>query len=157
MAIEIERKFLVQGDAWRALGSALAYRQGYLLSSLGKTVRVRQAGDRGYLTIKGETQGISRQEFEYEIPLPDVEELLEMCDRPLIEKTRHKILHNGLSWEVDEFWGDNEGLIIAEVELTDPDQLLDLPDWVDREVSHDPRYFNAALARQPYRSWPGNR
>jgi len=154
MAIEIERKFLVQGDSWRQLGTGVPYWQGYIMSSQGKTVRVRRAGDRGYLTIKGGAQGISRHEFEYEIPLSDAEELLEMCDRPLIEKTRYKILHHELVWEVDEFWGDNEGLIIAEVELTDPDQPLQLPDWVDREVSYDPRYFNAALARQPYRSWP---
>lgn len=156
MAIEIERKFLVQGDGWRALGTGVSYRQGYIMSSQGKTVRVRRAGDRGYLTIKGGTQGISRHEFEYEIPLSDAEELLEMCDRPLIEKTRYKILHHELVWEVDEFWGDNEGLIIAEVELTDPDQPLHLPAWVDREVSSDRRYFNAALARQPYRSWPAD-
>jgi len=153
MAIEIERKFLVQSDGWRSLGSGVSYRQGYILSSRGKTVRVRRAGDRGYLTIKGATQGISRREFEYEIPLSDAEELLEMCDRPLIEKTRYKIPHDDLIWEVDEFWGDNAGLIIAEVQLTDPDQPLQLPDWVGREVSYDPRYFNAALARQPYQSW----
>lgn len=154
MAIEIERKFLVKGEEWRSLGTGVPYRQGYLLANQGKTVRVRRAGDRGYLTIKGANQGISRQEFEYEIPLSDAEELLELCDRPLIEKTRYTMLYKGLTWEVDEFWGDNKGLIIAEVELTDPEQSVQLPDWIDREVSSDPRYFNAALARNPYQSWP---
>ncbi len=156
MAIEIERKFLVKGEAWRSQATGILYRQGYLLANQGKTVRVRRAGDRGYLTIKGATQGISRHEFEYDIPLSDAEELLNMCDRPLIEKTRYTLQHKGLTWEVDEFWGDNKGLIIAEVELTDPDQSVQLPDWIDREVSADPRYFNAALARNPYQSWPAD-
>lgn len=154
MAQEIERKFLVVGDRWRGLAEGTTYRQGYLLSGAGRTVRVRVAGTRGFLTIKGAIEGLSRSEFEYEIPLADAEELLNtLCDRPLIEKTRYKIPYEGLTWEVDEFWGDNDGLIVAEVELSSPDQTVQLPDWIGEEVSHDPRYFNAALVKHPYRQW----
>ncbi|WP_448602375.1 CYTH domain-containing protein [Thermoleptolyngbya sp.] len=154
MAQEIERKFLVVGDRWRGLAEGVTYRQGYLLSGVGRTVRVRIAGTQGFLTIKGATEGLSRREFEYEIPLADAEELLDtLCDRPLIEKTRYTIPYAGLLWEVDEFWGDNDGLIVAEVELSSPDQTVQLPDWIGEEVSHDPRYFNAALVQHPYRQW----
>jgi len=154
MAIEIERKFLVVGDSWRTLGVGIAYRQGYLVSTQGLTVRVRIAGDAGYLTIKGASSGISRAEFEYVIPILDATEMLNtLCERPLIEKVRHRILWEGLVWEIDEFAGANQGLILAEVELTDPNQSLSLPSWVGDEVSHDPRYFNAYLAKHPYREW----
>jgi adenylate cyclase len=154
MAVEIERKFLVNGEAWRSLGTAIRYRQGYIAASPNRTVRIRIAGDQGYITIKGASQGISRAEFEYEIPLADAEELLNaLCDRPLIEKTRTKIDWHGLTWEVDEFFGDNQGLIMAEVELTATDQLVDLPPWIGQEVSDDPRYYNANLAKSPFTQW----
>lgn len=154
MAVEIERKFLVVGNSWRALGVGVAYRQGYLLSSQGLSVRVRAAGDTGYLTIKGASNGISRAEFEYAIPISDATELLNtLCQRPLIEKVRHRIPWEGLIWEVDEFAGANQGLILAEIELTDPDQIIQLPDWIGDEVSHDPRYFNISLAQYPYGEW----
>jgi CYTH domain-containing protein len=154
MAVEIERKFLVRGDGWRSLAPGIVYRQGYITSGRGRTVRVRIAGNKAYLTIKGAPTGISRSEFEYPIPIADAEEMLRtLCDRPLIEKIRYRIEHVGLIWEVDEFLGENQGLVIAEVELTDPNQLIDLPDWIGPEVSENPRYFNAYLAKHPFSTW----
>ncbi len=118
-------------------------------------MRVRLVGNQGYLTIKGSTKGFSRAEYEYPIPAEDAQEMLDhLCDRPLIEKTRYKIELAGLIWEVDEFAGENQGLIVAEVELTDENQTLELPDWIDVEVSDDPRYFNVNLAQHPYNKWP---
>ncbi len=154
MATEIERKFLVKGDEWRSLGTGTGYRQGYISTKeTGTTVRVRVVGDRGYLTIKGTTVGASRAEFEYPIPVKDAREMLDtLCDRPLIEKTRYRIQQGELTWEVDEFAGENQGLILAEVELDDENQTVELPEWIDREVS-DPKYFNVNLAKHPYRQW----
>lgn len=154
MPLEIERKFLVVGDAWRSLGEGTLYRQGYLASEPRRTVRVRIAGEQAFLTIKGASEGISRSEYEYPIPLDHANEMLDhLCDRPLIEKTRHKIPYGGWLWEVDEFWGDNEGLIMAEVELPDDRQEVTLPVWIGEEVSHDPRYYNSSLAKNPYKRW----
>ena len=154
MAIEIERKFLVKGNAWRELGLGKVYRQGYIHAEKSKTVRVRIIDTQGYLTIKGASIGTARQEFEYPIPLEDAQEMLdELCDTPLIEKKRYKIPFAGLVWEVDEFFGENQGLIMAEVELTDINQEITIPDWIGEEVSHDPRYFNSNLAKNPYRQW----
>lgn len=154
MPTEIERKFLVKSDQWRSLATGTVYRQGYLSTKKGCSVRVRLVGDRGYLTIKGSTQGFSRAEYEYPIPAEDAQEMLDnLCDRPLIEKTRYKIELAGLIWEVDEFAGENQGLIVAEVELTDENQTLELPEWIDKEVSDDPRYFNANLSQHPYSKW----
>ncbi len=154
MATEIERKFLVKGEEWRSLGAGTVYRQGYLSSKKGCSVRVRLAGDQGFLTIKGLTKGFSRTEFEYPIPADDAKEMLDnLCERPLIEKTRHKIEYAGLIWEVDEFAGENQGLIVAEVELSDENYRLELPDWIDKEVSDDPRYYNVNLVQNPYSQW----
>jgi CYTH domain-containing protein len=154
MGIEIERKFLVKGRAWKDLAPALRCRQGYLCLDRDKTVRVRTMGRLGFLTVKGGGAGIVRYEFEYEIPVADADELLEkFCRRPFIEKDRYRIEYEGLVWEVDEFFGENRGLVVAEVELERADQVISLPAWVGREVSGDPRYFNAALSRQPFRSW----
>uniref|UniRef100_A0A832M316 CYTH domain-containing protein n=1 Tax=Oscillatoriales cyanobacterium SpSt-402 TaxID=2282168 RepID=A0A832M316_9CYAN len=154
MGIEIERKFLVAGDGWRALGKGVAYRQGYITSSKEKTVRVRIVGEQGFLTIKGTTQGIARSEFEYAIPIQDAQEMLEtLCDRPFIKKIRYKVEWDGLLWEIDEFEGENAGLILAEVELTDADQAINLPEWIGADVSHDPRYYNANLAKFPFLQW----
>jgi len=155
MGIEIERKFLVQGEAWRGLGSAKLYRQGYISTQNRTTsVRVRLAGEQGYITIKGKREGISRAEFEYPIPPEDAANILEnLCDRPLIEKVRHRIAYGGLIWEVDEFMGENAGLIVAEVELTAIDQSIELPEWIGLEVTEDLRYYNANLVRNPYSSW----
>ena len=155
MGIEIERKFLVRNDDWRALALGQRYRQGYIAASLDCTVRVRIAGDQGYLTIKGATTGISRAEYEYGIPLEDAAQLLDtLCQPPLIEKTRYRIpAASGLVWEVDEFAGENQGLIVAEIELSDPEQAVELPDWIGEEVSDDPRYLNSNLAKQPFCTW----
>lgn len=154
MAQEIERKFLLASDQWRPGAEGQLYRQGYLSTDKARTVRVRIIGQRGLLTIKGLTRGISRLEFEYEIPLADATRLLdELCHRPLIEKTRYEIAHAGLTWEIDEFHGDNAGLVVAEVELATEDQDIELPDWVGAEVSGDPRYYNSNLAQHPFSKW----
>lgn len=154
MGTEIERKFLVVGDAWRQGASGTDYRQGYLCTTPERTVRVRVAGDKGYLTIKGARKGVSRLEFEYAIPLADAQAMLDsMCVRPLIEKTRYRVAHEGLEWEVDEFAGENAGLVVAEVELEREDQEVPLPAWVGKEVSTDDRYANANLAERPFSTW----
>lgn len=152
MAIEIERKFLVQGDAWRK-GAATLFRQGYLNRDKERTVRVRVAGDKAYLTIKGISTGAVRAEFEYEIPVADAEQLLLLCDGPLIEKTRFLFPWAGMMWEVDEFHGANDGLVVAEIELQSADQPFDKPSWVRNEVTDDKRYYNSSLAVHPYSSW----
>lgn len=153
MGKEIERKFLVKGDGWRGAEGTM-YRQGYLSTVKERTVRVRVAGDAGYLTVKGLSEGATRTEFEYEIPLRDAEAMLDhLCERPLIEKRRHKIDYAGVTWEVDVFFGANEGLVLAEVELESEEQTVDCPPWVGQEVTDDPRYFNANLVQHPYREW----
>ena len=153
MAQEIERKFLVQSDEWRALAKATSYRQGYLSSAKERVVRVRTIDDRGFLTIKGINEGLTRLEFEYDIPLADADSLLELCEKPLIEKNRSKIDLDGLTWEVDEFFGDNAGLIVAEVELESEEQAFEKPSWIGEEVSGDPRYFNSNLIQNPFSTW----
>ena len=154
MSREIERKYLVVGEAWRSPGTAIRLRQGYLSTVKERTVRVRVAGDAGHLTVKGITQGATRTEFEYEIPVADADLMLdELCERPLIEKTRHLVVHGDLTWEIDEFGGVNTGLVIAEVELEDEAQSIDLPGWVGDEVTADPRYFNSNLIAHPYSRW----
>ncbi len=154
MAKEIERKFLVVGDAWRKLAKGTHYRQGYLNSIKERTVRIRTIDDKAFLTIKGPTIGVTRMEFEYEIPHNDcVEMLTYLAEQPIIEKIRYKIALDGLIWEIDEFLGVNEGLIIAEVELQSEDQAFSKPKWIGEEVSSDPRYFNSNLVKQPYTSW----
>ena len=152
MAIEIERKFLVQGDAWRS-APAVYYSQGYLNRDKSRTVRVRIAGEAAFLTIKGITQGASRAEFEYPIPLADAYQLLVLCELPLIEKYRREIPYQGLLWEVDEFLGDNAGLVVAELELPDEGAPFIKPAWVGAEVTGDERYYNANLCQHPYKNW----
>jgi len=154
MPVEIERKFLVKGERWRTLGKGRRYRQGYLCTVPARTVRVRLAGDEGFITIKGESSGAQRAEYEYMIPADDAEAMLtDLCERPLIDKTRYRIEYQGLVWEVDEFDGENRGLVIAEVELDTADQRVDLPDWVGAEVTEDPRYYNASLVAHPFSKW----
>ena len=156
MGLEVERKFLVSGDAWRALGEAVSIRQGYLCSGPERVVRVRTAGDRAWLTIKGVNFGASRREYEYPIPSADAAELLEIdgfCERPLIEKRRTRIPLGDVTWEVDEFFGDNQGLIVAEVELRDPDQSVAIPTWIGAEVTGDARYYNNHLLAHPFSRW----
>lgn len=154
MAIEIEKKFLLKNDSWKVLGSGVAYRQGYISVSREHTVRVRIAGENGFLTIKGGQVGAGRLEFEYGVPVPEAEIMLEqLCIKPLIEKNRYRITHRGSLWEVDEFFGDNQGLVLAEIELSSEDQPFDMPDWIGREVTGDPRYYNASLISYPYSAW----
>ncbi len=154
MGTEIERKYLVTGNEWRSLATSVEFRQGYLSTVKERTVRVRAAGGVGTITIKGLTVGTTRTEYEYEIPVEDANAMLdELCERPIIEKTRHVVEIDGLTWEIDEFGGVNAGLIIAEVELDSEDQELVEPDWIGEEVSDDPRYFNANLIAHPYTEW----
>jgi adenylate cyclase len=156
MATEIERKFLVQGTDWRHV-AGVPFSQGYLNRDKERTVRVRIAGDKAFLTIKGVTQGATRAEFEYEIPVADAEHLLKLSDGPIVQKNRHVIVHEGSTWEVDEFLGDNAGLVVAEIELSSEDQQFSRPPWLGMEVTHDSRYFNSNLARHPYSSWRDSR
>jgi adenylate cyclase len=154
MAEEIERKFLVAGDAWRALAQPAELCQGYLNDDPDRTVRVRVVGDRSWLTIKGRSHGASRCEYEYEIPAADARAMLDdLCLRPMVEKRRSRICSAGLIWEVDEFLGENAGLIVAEVELTSADQMIALPGWIGDEVTGDPRYYNSNLLKNPYSRW----
>ena len=156
MGIEIERKYLVKGNQWKNLAQGVLYRQGYIATVGKPTVRVRVIGNQGYLTIKGENINTKRSEFEYPIPVEDAEEMLDtLCDRPLIEKLRYKIPYGNLLWEVDEFLGDNAGLIIAEVELETDDCEISIPDWIDQQVS-DPKYYNSNLVKHPYSKWKTN-
>jgi adenylate cyclase len=148
--VEIERKFLVVSDGWRSGAPGQRFCQGYLAQRDGVTVRVRRAGPRAFVTIKGEADGIVRPEFEYDIPVDEAEQMLaNLCRGPLIEKTRHEVWHEGRLWEVDVFGGDNAGLVIAEVELDDPAESVTIPPWVGAEVTHDSRYRNSELARHP--------
>jgi adenylate cyclase len=154
MAKEIERKFLVKADTYQQLAPGTVYRQGYLSTVKERTVRVRTIDDKGYLTIKGITRGISRVEFEYEIPHAEATAMLDdLCIQPLVEKARYKVPLGGFVWEVDEFHGVNEGLVVAEIELESEEQTFDIPDWIAEEVSGDPRYFNSNLIANPFSSW----
>jgi len=152
--MEIERKFLVNGTDWKQGVSGLFYRQGYLSSQPDRTVRVRTVEDKGYLTIKGRTSGASRSEYEYVIPYEDAVAMLDqLCETPIIEKVRYRIPYEGLVWEIDEFQGENLGLIVAEVELTDEKQAIQLPPWVGKEVTTEAKYYNANLFKHPFSKW----
>ena len=153
MATEIERTFLVLGTPWASLPKGELMRQGYLTASKQKVVRVRIEGEAAMLTIKGATQGISRGEWEYAIPVKDAQELLELCDQPLIEKYRYRIPFDSMLWELDVFIGANQGLVVAEIELESEHQVFAKPDWIGAEVSDDARYLNSNLQRQPYSTW----
>ncbi|HHL34783.1 MAG TPA: CYTH domain-containing protein [Desulfobulbaceae bacterium] len=155
MGYEIERKFLVVGNQWKKDGVGILYRQGYLSTQKEGTVRVRCIEDSAFLTVKGKNVGIRRLEFEYVIPLYDAETMLNnLCEQPIIEKYRYRITYKGFTWEVDEFLGENAGLVIAEIELDNEEQSFARPPWIGKEVSQDARYFNSALSIHPYRSWP---
>ena len=157
MAKEIERKYLVISDEWRGLSEGIMYRQGYLSSQKKRIVRIRTIHDKGFVTIKGMNSGITRAEYEYEIPLADANEMLDsLCLKPLIEKKRYKIIYEGLTWEVDEFFSENLGLIIAEIELKSEDQKIPKPKWLGEEVSYQSKYFNANLIQHPYITWNKN-
>lgn len=165
MATEIERKYLINKDSWRNFVTrSERITQGYLnqydpqKTGAQSSVRVRIGGrvdaPKAWLNIKSATLGIERQEYEYEIPVADAEEMLQtLCARPQIDKTRHYIANGVFTWEVDEFYGDNAGLIVAEIELTHADDEFSKPDWLGEEVSGDPRYYNSELIKQPYSAW----
>ncbi len=154
MGKEIEKKFLIKNDEWREGAKGTKYRQGYLSTVKERTVRVRTIDERGFLTIKGVNVGAVRAEYEYEIPAKDADEMLtDLCEKPLIEKNRYKISYKNLVWEIDEFFGDNNGLIVAEVELEDENQSIELPSWIGKEVTGDPKYFNSSLIKHPYSKW----
>lgn len=155
MAQEIERKFLVRGDFKAFSTKETRITQGYLSSVPERTVRVRIKGEKGFITIKGKgnASGASRYEWEKEIPVQEVRELLEICEPGVIDKTRYHVKFDGFTWEVDEFYGDNEGLIVAEIELPSEDTEFDKPDWLGREVTGDVRYYNSMLMKNPYKNW----
>jgi len=154
MGEEIERKFLVEGESWRDEATGVKYRQGFLSTVPERTVRVRVAGHRGTITIKGKNVGARRAEFEYEIPVDDAEQMLDtLCERPLIEKVRYTLTLGRHTWEVDVFGGDNAGLVVAEIELGSEDEAFDKPQWARDEVTGDPRYFNSNLVAAPYQTW----
>ena len=154
MPNEIERKFLVADPSIVDGVPGVTYRQGYLSTVPERTVRVRVAGDHGYITVKGRAAGQTRPEFEYEIPLDHANEMLSLlCEQPLIEKRRHRIGYSGHIWEVDVFDGENAGLVVAEVELESEGEAVELPQWVGTEVTDDPRYLNANLVARPFRRW----
>jgi adenylate cyclase len=155
MGLEIERKFLVKNASWRDnVEDREPILQGYLAEAGRATVRVRAKGDRGFLTIKGRTTGVTRSEFEYEIPIDDARAMLEtLSSLPVIDKVRHRVRCGGHLWEVDVFAGENAGLVLAEIELASEDEAFERPDWIGAEVSDDPRYYNSNLARHPFRSW----
>ena len=155
MAIEIERKFLLADDGWRSIadnGTRLV--QGYLLGAKQASVRVRIEGKQAFLNIKSATIGTRRQEYEYAIPMQEAEDMLtSLCEKPLIDKIRYNVYHQGQHWEIDVFSGDNTGLLVAEIELEDEQQAVILPRWIGEEVSHDPRYYNVNLVKHPYSIW----
>lgn len=153
MGLEIERKFLVHKASFLSSIYGKDMVQGFLLTKKEKTVRVRITGSKATLTVKGETIGSVRPEFEYPIPVEDAREMLNLCERPLIDKCRYEIPWGSLYWEVDVFHGDNEGLVVAEIELPEVDYYIELPEWVGEEVTGDPRYFNSNLIQHPYSVW----
>ncbi|MDA9279095.1 CYTH domain-containing protein [Schleiferiaceae bacterium] len=154
MAKEIERKFLVAHQAWReSVNTIHVYRQGYLSYDSERTVRVRATEVTGYLTIKGITEGLTRDEFEYEIPLADALALLQLCERPAVEKKRYIVPNGAHVWEIDVFEGVNEGLVVAEIELDSEDEAFDKPNWLGNEVSGDRKYSNSALSLHPFKDW----
>lgn len=154
MATEIERKFLVKGDTWKSqIYASKQIVQGYLSLVPERTVRVRLSGAKGVLTVKGKSEGISRAEFEFEIPKEEAGQLLRICEGSLINKTRYFIRQGKFIWEVDEFHDENKGLMVAEIELNSELEDFDRPDWLGEEVSHDNRYFNASLVQHPFSQW----
>ena len=155
MPIEIERKYLLRSDDWKQASDQGRYIvQGYLAGSEQASVRVRIEGNRANINIKSATLGVYRKEYEYPVPLEQAREMLDtLCEHPLIEKTRYIVKHDGLEWEIDVFAGENDGLVVAEVELESEDQKINLPDWCGEEVSDDPRYYNVSLGKHPFSAW----
>ncbi len=155
MATEIERKFLVLNEDWRGIvESNMQIVQAYLATNEFSSTRIRIQNDKANINIKSATLGISRTEFEYAIPVDDAQLMIdELCVKPAIEKTRYIVKHMQHTWEIDVFSGDNEGLIVAEIELSSPDEAFEKPSWLGEEVSHDKRYYNVCLIENPYKTW----
>jgi len=154
MGLEIERKFLIKNEDWKkSIQKQYTIKQGYLNTDPDRTVRIRIKGSKGILTIKGKTVKATRPEYEYEIPLKDAEEMIEFCEKPIIEKTRYIVEHQNKIWEIDIFGGENEGLIIAEIELDDENETFKIPDWIGTEVTTDTRYYNSNLSNTPFKQW----
>ncbi|WP_231491218.1 CYTH domain-containing protein [Pedobacter sp. Leaf170] len=155
MGKEIERKFLINASAWLAIQKPVGklLRQGYILTDPNKTIRVRIADHTGWLTIKGISVGASRLEYEYEIPLAEAKELLDNFSEAELEKIRYEITYKGKLWEIDVFAGDNNGLVVAEIELLSEDEQFEIPEWVAEEVTHDKKYYNSNLTKHPFKDW----
>ncbi len=154
MAEEIERKYLLKNDEWKKqIQKSFSIKQGYLNTHPERTVRIRIKNDKGILTIKGLTKGITRLEYEYEVPFQDAMELLDLCEQPIVEKVRHIVIYENLTWEIDIFDGVNKGLQLAEVELDSEDQIFKVPNWIDKEVTADRRYYNSSLIKMPFKNW----
>lgn len=158
MGVEIERKFLLKNEGWRSVvSSKTVIKQGYLNSEKERTVRIRVRNDKGYLTVKGENTNATRQEFEYEIPVLDAESMLLLCQKPIIEKVRNLVQVEGKTWEIDDFGGENHGLILAEIELESEEEKFNIPSWIGEEVTDDSRYFNSSLITHPYSKFKEDR
>jgi adenylate cyclase len=154
MALEIERKYLVDLEKLGTLENGTRIKQAYLSTNKDAVVRVRVKNDKAYLTIKGSNIGVTRLEFEYEIPLIEANEMLDkLCQKPVIDKTRYLIDYENHTWELDIFYGDNEGLVVVEVELSSEDETIILPSWVKEEVTSDARYYNSNLMKHPFKDW----
>lgn len=153
MGVEIERKFLPKNDDWRKVAPKGIHMAQWYLNEVGSTIRVRIADDKAYLTIKSKTKGISRKEFEYEIPVDDAKDMMDLAQTPIVEKFRYKIPFEGHIWEVDEFQGANAGLVVAEVEMKSEDEEVIIPEWIGEDVSGDKRYRNTNLAKNPFSNW----
>jgi adenylate cyclase len=154
MGVEIERKFLVENNSWKnEIKEEVSIKQGYLNSEAERTVRVRIYGEKGVLTIKGKSQNLTREEFEYQIPLADAQDLLDLCEKPIIEKKRILLSVGNKTWEIDVFGGENKGLVVAEIELTSEEEVFEIPHWLGEEVSSDSSYYNSSLITNPYISW----
>jgi len=155
MATEIERKFLLKDDSWRdAIADSIYFKQGYLIGSEKASVRVRIEGDKANINIKSATLGITRKEYEYAIPFADADEVLNnLCENNFIEKIRHYVYIDEHKWEIDEFKAENKGLIVAEIELTDEQEVFRQPSWLGKEVSNEKKYYNSLLVNNPYKNW----
>lgn len=154
MGLEIEKKFLIKNDNWKEIVlEQKEISQGYLSASPNRTVRVRIMGKVGFLTIKSKSKGSVRSEFEYEIPLDDAKELMELCEKPILAKTRHWVKHENHTWEIDVFEKENKGLVVAEIELTREDESFLIPDWIGKEVTEETKYYNSQLIENPYSNW----
>lgn len=154
MAKEIERKFLIDLDKIGSLDNGVSIKQGYIKTNSNAVVRARVAGEKAYLTLKGENVGITRSEFEYAIPVDDAEQIIKsLCNGPVVEKTRYLVVIGEHTWEVDVFHGDNEGLVVAEIELSSEGEAFERPPWVTAEVSGDVKYYNSSLLDNPFKNW----